>query len=78
MVAFRTVIQAAISIHRIDDEGELYSYAAKKHRSKADAEGQLPPSSISKALHHENIEEAYRWLDAINKEWDGLIVQFLG
>ena len=50
------------------------AHQAKKHRRKAaDASaGQQPPRSIPRALRDENREEAYKWLESINKEWDGL------
>lgn len=47
---------------------------AKKARKKAvdDHEGPHPPTSMPKAIRDENREEAFKWLDSINQEWDGL------
>ena len=48
----------------------------KKRRHTAVAAGSTgnkqPPTSISKALRQEDIEEAFKWLQSINKEWNGL------
>ena len=47
--------------------------AKKKRRKTAIASGlPEPPSSVSKALRMEDMDEAMKWLEAINKEWDGL------
>ena len=50
--------------------------AAKKKRRKAydhAHEGKPPPpSSIKNAIHHEDINEAMRWVGSLNTEWDGL------
>merc|ERR1711871_147921 len=45
----------------------------KRRRTTAVASGlPEPPTSVSKALRMENVAEAYKWLEAINKEWNGL------
>ena len=47
--------------------------AKKKRTSAAGASaGKQPPASISKALRDEDLTEAFKWLESINKEWDGL------
>lgn len=50
------------------------AHRAKKQRTKAAdvAAERQPPKSIARALRDENREEAYKWLESINKEWDGL------
>ena len=47
---------------------------AKKRRVKAadTTAAKQPPTSIPKALRDENRTEAYKWLDSINSEWQGL------
>lgn len=62
-------------VHHWDSSAHKEAHRAKKQRKKAaDATTgeKQPPTSIPKALRDENREEAYRWLESINKEWDGL------
>lgn len=70
LAAISGAIRAAVAIKYIDNDIE--AHAAKKRRKKDNEHAQKPPASISKALHHENIVEAYKWLESIDKEWDGL------
>jgi hypothetical protein len=51
-----------------------HAHKAKKTRTKAVAaeDTQTLPKGIVSALRHEDTKEAYKWLDSINKEWDGL------
>ena len=52
-----------------------YAHRAKKSRMQAVAadDGKTPPKGIVSALRHEDTAEAYKWLESINKEWDGLL-----
>ena len=52
------------------------AYKAKKRKQSAVAAGSAgnkqPPASISKALRQDDREEAFKWLESINTEWNGL------
>lgn len=48
-------------------------HAAKKRQKAGDtAVGKQPPRSITKALRDADLTEAFKWLDSINAEWEGL------
>lgn len=51
-----------------------HAHKAKKSRQQAVAadDSKTPPKGIISALRHEDTAEAYKWLESINKEWDGL------
>jgi site-specific DNA-cytosine methylase len=57
-----------------DSQEKIEAHAAKKRRVKASAGAgeRQPPASIAKALRDENRTEAFKWLDSINQEFDGL------
>jgi site-specific DNA-cytosine methylase len=58
-----------------EEQQEIEAHATrktKKARKKAPEEGPQPPRSIPKAIRDENREEAFKWLESINQEWDGL------
>ena len=56
-------------------ENEAHQARRVKKRPKPAAEisgGKQPPATISKALRDENRDDAFKWLESINKEFDGL------
>ncbi len=57
--------------HRID---AMQVRRVKKKRTSAagDSTAKQPPTSIAKAIRDEDVGEAYKWLESINKEWNGL------
>ena len=44
----------------------------KKRAAKHDGSGTKPPTSIKKAVNLENIDVAQKWVESIEKEWQGL------
>jgi len=44
----------------------------RKRTLKSDNAGVQPPKSIAKALRNENVDEAYKWLESLKKEFGGL------
>ena len=64
------------SLTRHWDEQEIIEARAakkvKKQRVAKAREGATPPQSITKALRSEDRAEAFKWLESINSEWDGL------
>ena len=45
--------------------------ARKKKRKRASMEGKEPPKSIMEAITNPDANEAARWVESVNKEWDG-------
>ena len=54
----------------------IEAHKAKKRKQSAVAAGSAgskePPASIRQAITQEDREEAFKWLESINKEWNGL------
>jgi hypothetical protein len=69
-------LRAVESLTRHWDEQEIIEARAakkvKKQRVAKASEGATPPQSITKALRSEDRAEAFKWLESINSEWDGL------
>ena len=70
-------VKAVEALARHWDKQEIEAHQARKvkKRRKPAAEisgGKQPPATISKALRDENRDEAFKWLESINKEFDGL------
>ena len=62
-------------VEQCDKQELIEARAAKKQRKNKSAkssEGPEPPTSITKALRDENTAEAFKWLESIHAEWDGL------
>ena len=70
-------VKAVEALARHWDKQEIEAHRSRrvKKRRKPAAEisgGKQPPATISKALRDENRDEAFKWLESINKEFDGL------